>query len=444
MSGTNIWDQVLARIETKVNRHSFYTWFKPTGFLAERDDSIRVRVPNALFRDWLTKHYAAVIEEALAEVQRPGTPIAFVTEDVPVPVVPQMPVVEMEPDEPEGAADDLGILSARYSFDTFIVGPSNQFAHAACRAVAEAPSRSYNPLFIYGGVGLGKTHLMHAIGHYILAREKKLNLSYISTDRFINEMINAIRFDRLPAFRSKYRAIDVLLIDDIQFIAGKDRTQEEFFHIFNALHDTQKQIVISSDCPPRQIPTLEERLHSRFEWGLIADIQAPDLETKVAILRKKAEAERVEMSDNVALFIASKVKTNIRELEGSLIRLIAYASLTGRDIDLPLTQEVLKDLLHSEEKPITIEMIQKFVADHYSVKLSELKAKNNSKAVAVPRQIAMYLTKTLTGASLPEIGKVFGGKHHSTVIHSVRKIDLMRKRDPDFDRLIHSFVQAFR
>jgi chromosomal replication initiator protein len=293
-------------------------------------------------------------------------------------------------------------------------------------------------------VGLGKTHLMHAIGHYILAREKKLNLAYISTDRFINEMINAIRFDRLPSFRSKYRAIDVLLIDDIQFIAGKDRTQEEFFHIFNALHDGQKQIVVSSDCPPRQIPTIEERLHSRFEWGLIADIQPPDIETKIAILRKKAEAERVFLPENVALFIASKVKTNIRELEGSLIRLIAYASLTGRDIDLPLAQETLRDLLHAEEKPVSIEMIQKFVADHYSLKISELKAKNNSKSIAVPRQIAMYLTKSLTAASLPEIGKEFGGKHHSTVIHSIRKIDDLRKQDPEFDRLIHSFVQAFR
>jgi chromosomal replication initiator protein len=293
-------------------------------------------------------------------------------------------------------------------------------------------------------VGLGKTHLMHAIGHYIQARNRHLNLAYMSSDRFINEMINAIRFDRLPAFRQKYRAIDVLLVDDIQFIAGKDRTQEEFFHIFNALHDAQKQIVISSDCPPRQIPTLEERLHSRFEWGLIADIQPPDIETKVAILRKKAEAERVVLPENVALFIASKVRTNIRELEGSLIRLIAYASLTGRDFDLALAHEVLRDLLHTEEKPITIEMIQKFVADHYNVKLTEMKARNNSKSVAVPRQIAMYLTKTLTDASLPEIGKGFGGKHHSTVIHSVRKIDGLRKKDPEFDRLINSFVQAFR
>src|SRR5687767_10309966 len=441
----SIWEQVLARIETKVNRHSFYTWFKPTAFLADGGTSITVRVPNPLFKDWLTKHYSVVLSEALAEVRRPGAGLIFVSEgSVAPPPADEVPV-EAESLPIDAPAVPSAGLNPRYTFDTFIVGSSNQFAHAACRAVAEAPSKSYNPLFLYGGVGLGKTHLMHAIGHYIKARNRNnLNLLYISTDRFINEMINAIRFDRLPAFRQKYRAIDVLLVDDIQFIAGKDRTQEEFFHIFNALHDAQKQIVISSDCPPRQIPTLEERLHSRFEWGLIDDIQPPDIETKVAIRRKKAEAERVILPENVALFIASKVRTNIRELEGSLIRLIAYASLTGRDFDLALAHEVLRDLLHTEEKPITIEMIQKFVADHYNVKLTEMKARNNSKSVAVPRQIAMYLTKTLTDASLPEIGKGFGGKHHSTVIHSVRKIDGLRKKDPEFDRLINSFVQAFR
>jgi chromosomal replication initiator protein len=430
----NPWDEVLAKVEAKVNRHSFATWFRPTQFLRQDGKSLLVRVPNPQFKEWLAKNYHGVIVEALSEVGRGDLQIAF----------------DCEPEAAslEGAADReaavLASLNPKYTFESFVVGSSNQFAHAAARAVAEIPSKSYNPLFLYGGVGLGKTHLMHAVGHYIQARNRQLNLVYISSDRFINEMINAIRFDRLPAFRQKYRTIDVLLVDDIQFIAGKDRTQEEFFHIFNALHDTQKQIVISSDCPPRQIPTLEERLHSRFEWGLIADIQPPDIETKVAILRKKAEAERVEIPENVSLFIASKVRTNIRELEGSLIRLIAYASLTGRDIDLGLAQEILRDLLHTDDKPITIEMIQKFVADHYNVKLAELKAKNNSKAVAVPRQIAMYLTKTLTHASLPEIGKGFGGKHHSTVIHSVRKIDGLRKRDPEFDRLINSFVQAFR
>jgi len=426
-----LWDEVLARVEGKVNRHSFATWFRPTSYVGLDGARLRVAVPNAQFREWLTKNYQGVLAEALGEVGRPELQVVF-EESIDA-------ATAAETSDREGS-----LLNPKYTFESFVVGASNQFAHAAARAVAEIPSKSYNPLFIYGGVGLGKTHLMHAIGHYIQARQKRLNLLYISADRFINEMINAIRFDRLPAFRQRYRSIDVLLVDDIQFIAGKDRTQEEFFHIFNALHDGQKQIVISSDCPPRQIPTLEERLHSRFEWGLIADIQPPDIETKVAILRKKAEAERVEIPENVALFIASKVRTNIRELEGSLIRLIAYASLTGRDIDLPLAQETLRDLLHTEEKPISIEMIQKFVADHYNLKISDLKAKNNSRSVAVPRQIAMYLIKTLTTASLPEIGKDFGGKHHSTVIHSIRKIDALRKQDTDFDKLIHNFVQAFR
>jgi chromosomal replication initiator protein len=432
----NLWDQLLARLETKLNRHSFATWFRPTTFVDASADRLVVRVPSAQFRDWLNRNYLAVITETLEELGHSGLQVSFETEPLrePAPVDSKQ-----ERDAPSATA-----LNPKYTFESFVVGSSNQFAHAAARAVAEIPSKSYNPLFLYGGVGLGKTHLMHAIGHYIYARNPSLNLLYISTDRFINEMINAIRFDRLPAFRQKYRTIDILLVDDIQFIAGKDRTQEEFFHIFNALHDSQKQIVISSDCPPRQIPTIEERLHSRFEWGLIADIQPPDIETKVAILRKKAEAERVELPENVALFIASKVRTNIRELEGSLIRLIAYASLTGRDIELPLAQEILRDLIPTEDKPVTIEMIQKFVADRYNVKLTELKAKNNSKAIAGPRQIAMYLSKTLTGASLPEIGKGFGGKHHSTVIHSIRKIEGQRRSDPDFDRLINSFVQAFR
>ena len=431
----SVWDQVLHRIEGKINPHSFAQWFRPTTVLSEDAGRLRIRVPSPQFREWLTKNYQGVIREALQEIDREALEVVFEAEGT--------GAAALGAASAERESVPVG-LNPKYTFETFVVGASNQFAHAAARAVAEIPSKSYNPLFLYGGVGLGKTHLMHAIGHYICAHSRQLNLVYISTDRFINEMINAIRFDRLPAFRDKYRTVDVLLVDDIQFIAGKDRTQEEFFHIFNALHDNQKQIVISSDCPPRQIPTLEERLHSRFEWGLIADIQPPDIETKVAILRKKAEAEKVFLPENVALFIASKVKTNIRELEGGLIRLIAYASLTGRDIDLGLAQETLKDLLHSDDKPITIEMIQKFVADHYNVKLADLKAKNNSKSIAVPRQIAMYLTKALTPASLPEIGKSFGGKHHSTVIHSVRKIDTLRKKDPDFDRLIHTFVQAFR
>jgi chromosomal replication initiator protein len=433
----NLWDAVLSRVEAKINRHSFATWFRPTLFISRDTETLRIGVPNAQFREWLSKNYLAVLQEALREVGTPDLTIVFEE-------IGDEHSLAASPAPSAAPERENSHLNPKYTFESFVVGSSNQFAHAAARAVAEIPSKSYNPLFIYGGVGLGKTHLMHAIGHYILAREKRLNVLYISTDRFINEMINAIRFDRLPAFRQKYRAIDVLLVDDIQFIAGKDRTQEEFFHIFNALHDSQRQIVVSSDCPPRQIPTIEERLHSRFEWGLIADIQPPDIETKVAILRKKAEAERVEVPENVALFIASKVRTNIRELEGSLIRLIAYASLTGRDIDIQLAHETLRDLLHTEDKPVTIEMIQKFVADHYSLKISDIKAKNNSKSIAGPRQIAMYLSKNLTGASLPEIGKEFGGKHHSTVIHSIRKIEEQRRHDPDFDRMINSFIHSFR
>jgi chromosomal replication initiator protein len=438
----NIWEQVLARIETKVNRHSFYTWFKPTSFVADDGGALRIKVPNPLFRDWLTKHYAAVLSEALSEVERKGTAVAFVTEDEPA--GPPVEAVAAEPEPPLDEADQVGGLAPRYSFDTFIVGPSNQFAHAACRAVAEAPSRSYNPLFIYGGVGLGKTHLMHAIGHYVLNHLKTLKLTYISSERFMNEMINALRYDRVLDFRERYRSVDVLLVDDVQFLAGKEGTQTEFFHTFNALYDSQKQIVISSDCPPHEIPQLEERLRSRFEWGLIADIQPPDIETKVAILKRKAEAEGVGLPDNVALFIAGKIKSNIRELEGSLIRLVAYASLTGREISLSLAQDVLRNVLQHDERAVTIEVIQKFVADYYQLKPAELKSRNNSKSVAMPRQIAMYLCKMLTNASLPEIGKSFGGKHHSTVIHSIRKIEDLRHRDGDFNTLLNTLSESLR
>jgi chromosomal replication initiator protein len=299
-------------------------------------------------------------------------------------------------------------------------------------------------LFIYGGVGLGKTHLMHAIGHYVLRHDRKLRLTYISAERFMNEMINAVRYDRIIDFRERYRTVDVLLVDDVQFIAGKEGTQTEFFHTFNALYDSQKQIVISSDCPPHEIPSLEERLRSRFEWGLIADIQSPDLETKIAILKRKAETEGIPLPDNVAIYIAGKIKSNIRELEGSLIRLIAFASLTGQEITLPLAQEVLKNIIDRDDKAVTIEIIQKSVSDYYNLKLAELKSRNNSKSVAMPRQVAMYLCKMLTQASLPEIGRSFGGKHHSTVIHSIRKIEDLRKKDGDFNKLITNFLEGFR
>jgi chromosomal replication initiator protein len=442
----NLWDQILSRVETKVNRHSFYTWFKPTSFVAEDATAVTVRVPNGLFKDWLTKHYSGVISEAMGECRKSELTVNFVAEPP-----ADTAAISLGPDEsatmarpaPVRAPEPAG-LNPRYTFDTFIVGPSNQFAHAASRAVAEAPSRSYNPLFIYGGVGLGKTHLMHAIGQYVLRHDRNMKLTYISSERFMNEMINAVRYDRVLDFRERYRTVDILLVDDIQFLAGKEGTQTEFFHTFNALYDSQKQIVLSSDCPPHEIPALEERLRSRFEWGLIADIQSPDLETKTAILKKKAETEAVPLPDDVAIFIAGRIKSNVRELEGSLIRLVAYASLTGQEITLALAQEVLRNVLDHEEKAVTIEIIQKFVADYYNLKLVELKSRNNSKSVAMPRQIAMYLCKSLTHASLPEIGRSFGGKHHSTVIHSIRKVEDLRKRDTDFNSLINNFLEGFR
>jgi len=451
MVGTNIWDDILTRVQTKINRHSFYTWFKPTSFVCDDGATVTVRVPNPLFKEWITRHYAAVIIEAATEARRPEATIAFVTEGR----EPSSSSAAGSPTGREPTVDGLveqilvdarpaSGLNPRYSFDTFIVGPSNQFAHAACRAVAEAPSRSYNPLFIYGGVGLGKTHLMHAIGQYVLLHGQTQKLTYISSERFMNEMINAVRFDRLIDFRERYRTVDVLLVDDVQFMAGKEGTQTEFFHTFNALYDSQKQIVLSSDCPPHEIPALEERLRSRFEWGLIADIQLPDLETKIAILKKKAEAEAVPLPDAVAIYIAGKIKSNIRELEGSLIRLIAYASLTGQELSIDLAHEVLRNVLHHDEKAVTIDLIQKFVSDYYQLKLTELKSRNNSKSVAKPRQIAMYLCKSLTHASLPEIGRSFGGKHHSTVIHSIRKVEALRKTDGDFNKLIHNFMESFR
>jgi len=461
MPATTIWDQVLTLIEGKVGQHSFSTWFKPTTLKADQGRALVVQVPANLYVEWLPRHYSVVLAEALAEVGRPQVQLVFevagpqatprhtaAPQDVSTTPEPAATVevddrpVSVEPLSPVAVIP--GGLNPRYTFDTFIVGPSNQFAHAACRAVAEAPSRSYNPLFIYGGVGLGKTHLMHAIGHYVVQHNPGLTLTYISSERFMNEMINAVRFDRVLEFRSRYRSVDVLLVDDIQFVSGKEGTQTEFFHTFNALHDAQKQIVISSDRPPHEIPALEERLRSRFEWGLIADIQPPDLETKTAILKKKAENEAVPLPDNVAMYIASRIKSNIRELEGSLIRLLAYASLTGRPLTIELAQDVLRNVLDHDERAVTIEQIQRFVAEYYQLKLHDLKSRNNSKSVAMPRQVAMYLCKMLTHASLPEIGRSFGGKHHSTVIHSIKKVEEQRKNATEFNNLIANFLESLK
>jgi chromosomal replication initiator protein len=444
MDDTNIWEQILERVGTKVNQHTFYSWFKATNLERDEGGTVVVRVANSLVKNWLQRNYTAVLEEAAAEVGRPGCHILFVTESGEAPAAGAAPPEAAEPDAPLAPVTSLGGLNPRYAFETFVVGPSNQFAEAACRAVAEAPSRSYNPLFIYGGVGLGKTHLMHAIGHYVLRHHPNMRLTYISTERFKNEMMNAVKNNRVYEFRERYRTVDVLLVDDIQFLAGMEGTQTEFFHTFNSLFDAQKQLVISSDRTPREIPSLEERLRSRFEWGLIADIQPPDLETKVAILKKKAEAEALPLPDNVALYIAGKIKSNIRELEGSLVRLIAYASLKGQEITLALAQDVLKQVLDHDEKAVTIEVIQKYIADYYHLRPADLKARNNSKSVARPRQVAMYLCKMLTNASLPEIGRSFGGKHHSTVIHSIRMVEKIKAANSDFNTLLNSFVESLR
>lgn len=450
---------ILSEISKRVNHQSFNTWFRPISFATKDDTTIYLKVPNEIFKDWITSNYFDVLEESLEELGLETYNLNFLVEDQPSSngsnghkTIEPLPKSSKPISFNQQEINNFGIaklieiepvelpLNPKYSFETFVVGSCNQFAHAAALAVVDMPSKTYNPLYIYGGVGLGKTHLMHAIGQAIKGRNNNLRLTYISSEKFMNELINAIRYDKTITFREKYRTIDVLLMDDIQFLAGKERTQEEFFHTFNALYDAQKQIVISSDCPPREIPTLEERLHSRFEWGLIADIQPPDLETKVAILKRKAEIEKIDLPDNVALFIASKIKSNIRELEGSLVRLVAYASLKGLPIGIDLAQDVLKNIIDEESDGISIELIQKTVAGHYGLKVGDLKSKNNSRSIAVPRQVAMYLCKTLTKASLPEIGREFGGKHHTTVLHSINKIAALYETETVFHRLINSLI----
>lgn len=448
---------ILDAISKRVNHQSFDMWFKPISSARKDDSTIYLGVPTEVFRDWITNNYFDVIEESLHELNLDSYQLRFTIDESPASepasstsfsdayYVAKAVVVDGPGlgagvvRAPEAEPTELP-LNPKYTFDKFVVGSCNQFAHAASLAVVDMPSKTYNPLYVYGGVGLGKTHLMHAIGHAIKQRNQNLRLTYLSSERFMNELINAIRYDKTIRFRDKYRNIDVLLMDDIQFLAGKERTQEEFFHTFNALYDAQKQIVISSDCPPREIPTLEERLHSRFEWGLIADIQPPDLETKVAILKRKAELDKINLPDSVALFIASKIKSNIRELEGSLVRLTAYASLKGLPVDLDLAHEVLRSIIAEESSGVSIDLIQKTVATHYRLKVTDLKSKNNSRNIAVPRQVAMYLCKTLTKASLPEIGREFGGKHHTTVLHSVNKIADLYGKDGDFHKAINSLI----
>jgi chromosomal replication initiator protein len=440
----NTWEKILASVRPRVSAHSFKTWFGPTEFLNEDASSLTVKVPNNWFADWLKTHYLGIIYEALRDADRPGLQVRFESNREepsvadPEPPAPQ-PTVRGLPQRPYPKP----LLNPRYRFDSFVVSSCNQFAHAAATAVAEQPKRAYNPLYIYGGVGLGKTHLMQAIGNHV-GRRDDMHMVYVSAEHFMNELINAIRFQKTFEFKERFRNVDMLLIDDIQFLAGKERTQEEFFHTFNTLYDAEKQIVITSDVPPREIPTLEDRLRSRFEWGLMADLQPPDLETKMAILSKKAEAEGATLPDDVALFIASSCKSNIRELEGAMIRVVAYASLSGQVVSLELARQTLRDLMASESPAATSESIQKLVANYYNLKVKQLKSRNNSQQVAFPRQIAMYLCKQLTPSSLQEIGHRFGGKHHSTVIHAVQKIEKMRGTDRKFDRLVDQFAESLK
>jgi len=436
-----VWARILSNVGRKVNHQCFETWFRPIVFDHCDNQVLQLTVPNENFKKWLLENYSDLLRDAASETVQSQL---------------QLRVSVGSPTTGEATPETNLIVDAqtfsaplipRYTFDSFVVGASNQFARAAALAVAERPSKAYNPLYIYGGVGLGKTHLMHAIGHAILKKSPRLRLTYMSSERFMNELVNSIRYDRTSQFREKYRNIDILLMDDVQFLAGKERTQEEFFHTFNALYDAQKQIVISSDCPPREIPTIEERLHSRFEWGLIADIQSPDLETKIAILKKKAESDLVSLPDSVAAYVASSVRSNIRELEGALIRLTARASLDGMDpseIDVGYAKDVLKDLVTDDRRSLSSEAIIRAVAGYYGLKPAQLKAKNNSRRIAQPRQVAMYLCKELTGLSLPQIGKDFGGKHHTTVLHSIRKIAEMKKKDSEIAAALGKLLPSFR
>jgi chromosomal replication initiator protein len=436
---SNSWDKILQHMERRVNPHSFTTWFRPTRQQGVENGKLLIKVPNRMFRKKLSETYGSLLEAVLTEVGMAETRVEFLCDEPEAPPPPSPLVRQSRLDF--DAVDHQ--LNPRYTFDSFVVGNSNQFAHAASLAVAEQPSKSYNPLYLYGGVGMGKTHLMHAIGHTIKKRNPSLRLTYVSAEKFTNEVITSLRFDRMISFRDRYRNVDVLLVDDIQFIAGKERTVEEFFHTFNALYELRKQIVLSSDCPPKEISAIEERLRSRFEWGLIADIQPPDLETKIAILQKKAESERVQVPDEVAEFIARSIKSNVRELEGALTRLLAYASLTSAALNLSTAQQVLRNIIATQEKKVTIELIQKRVGEQYGLRDADLKVRSNTKAIAFPRQVAMYLVKQLTSASLPEIGRQFGGKHHTTVLHSINKIDALRRTDKDLNRTINRLLDSF-
>jgi chromosomal replication initiator protein len=443
---SDLWGKALEEIEKKISKPSFDTWLKSTKAYSLKGDVLVITVPNEFTKDWLESRYTALIEETLYDITGEELKIKC--------IIPQnqseeefdvKPTVKTKRGDDDQTDFPQSMLNPKYTFDTFVIGSGNRFAHAASLAVAEAPAKAYNPLFIYGGVGLGKTHLMHAIGHYVLEHNPSAKVVYLSSEKFTNEFINAIRDNRADDFRNKYRNVDVLLIDDIQFLAGKEQTQEEFFHTFNTLHEESKQIVISSDRPPKEIPTLEDRLRSRFEWGLITDITPPDLETRIAILRKKAKAEGFDIPNEVMLYIANQIDSNIRELEGALIRVVAYSSLINKEINADLAAEALKDIIPSSKpKVITIQDIQRVVGQHFNVKLEDFKAKKRTKSVAFPRQIAMYLSRELTDCSLPKIGEEFGGRDHTTVIHAHEKISKLLQTDIQLQKQIKEIQEKLK
>ncbi len=441
-----LWQQILSIIQTKLSKPSFDTWFKATQAIHLTQTALTVSAPTTFAVEWLESRYTKLVAQVAFDVLGRSVTVKFVIEEPGrEEELQQKPAAPAPAPVPSSVETNANMLNPKYTFDTFVIGSGNRFAHAASLAVAEAPAKAYNPLFLYGGVGLGKTHLMHAIGHYILQHNPSSRVVYISSEKFTNEFINSIRDNRGESFRNKYRNIDILLIDDIQFIAGKESTQEEFFHTFNALHEESKQIIISSDRPPKEIPTLEERLRSRFEWGLITDIQPPDLETRIAILRKKARAENLDVPNEAMMYIANQIDTNIRELEGALIRVVAYSSLTNQDVTAHLAAEALKDIIPSSRpRIITIQDIQQRVGEYYNLRMEDFKARKRTKAIAFPRQVAMYLSRELTDYSLPKIGEAFGGRDHTTVIHAHEKISHSIKNDQELSKVVHSLTEKIK
>ncbi|HLR53564.1 MAG TPA: chromosomal replication initiator protein DnaA [Pseudogracilibacillus sp.] len=437
-----LWNYILTEMQSKISKPSYDTWLSQTNAKELKENILIVSVPNDFTKNWLDQRYTSVVDSLLYEMTGSKLNVRFET----IAELEKQEEPEQPPEQPVNTNPNPNMLNPKYTFDTFVVGAANRFAHAACLAVAEAPAKSYNPLFIYGGVGLGKTHLMHAIGHYVKEYHPNRKVAYLSSEKFTNEFINSIMENKADFFRNKYRSVDILLIDDIQFLAGKEQTQEEFFHTFNTLHEENKQIIISSDRPPREIPTLEERLRSRFEWGLITDISPPDLETRIAILSKKAKAEGLnDITNDVLLYIANQINTNIRELEGALIRVIAYSSLINSDINVQLATEALKDIIpNNRPKEITVKGIQEFISKKYNITVEEILSKKRTKTIAFPRQVAMYLAREMTDLSLPKLGEEFGGRDHTTVIHGHKKIVTEMNKDQSVASEMATFKEEIK